>query len=139
MVIVLSNYEEYFIKIFQKEKINFEREKRFKDLKDGLLRFDFYLGYINDKEVIIEIDGEYHFKPIQGRAALLKQQGYDRRKNSYCLANNIELYRIPYWEINNIKKFNNIFKDDFLVKDKWHNDYLISRRRNNDRDNTINL
>lgn len=117
----LSGYEEYFVEIFQKEEILFQREKKFKDLKQGLFRFDFFL---EEEQIIVEVDGEYHFKPIKGRRELMKQQEYDRRKNSYCLANNIILYRVPYWEIHNIKKVNDIFQDKFLVKTRWHNDNL---------------
>lgn len=115
----------HIVKILQKEKINFIREKTFQDLKNRALRFDFYLY---EKNVIIEIDGEYHFKPIRGRAAFLKQTGYDRRKNSYCLANNILLYRIPYWKIKTIKSFNDMLSEDFKVKTKWHNDLLMEGR-----------
>lgn len=121
MVMNLSGYEEYFVEIFQKEGILFQREKRFKDLNQGLFRFDFFL---EEEQIIVEVDGEYHFKPIKGRRELMKQQEYDRRKNSYCLANNIILYRVPYWEIHNIKKVNDIFQDKFLVKTRWHNDNL---------------
>ena len=121
MVMNLSGYEEYFVEIFQKEGILFQREKRFKDLNQGLFRFDFFL---EEEQIIVEVDGEYHFKPIKGRRELMKQQEYDRRKNSYCLANNIILYRVPYWEIHNIKKVSDIFQDKFLVKTRWHNDNL---------------
>ena len=121
MVTNLSGYEEYFVEIFQKEGILFQREKRFKDLNQGLFRFDFFL---EEEQIIVEVDGEYHFKPIKGRRELMKQQEYDRRKNSYCLANNIILYRVPYWEIHNIKKVSDIFQDKFLVKTRWHNDNL---------------
>lgn len=121
----MSDYEEHIVKILLKEKIDFLREKTFRDLKGGLLRFDFY---IKEKNIILEVDGEYHFKPIRGRAAFLKQTGYDRRKNSYCLANNILLYRIPYWEIKTIKSFQDMIKEDFKVKTKWHNDLLMEGR-----------
>lgn len=121
MVMNLSGYEEYFVEIFQKEGILFQREKRFKDLNQGLFRFDFFL---EEEQIIVEVDGEYHFNPIKGRRELMKQQEYDRRKNSYCLANNIILYRVPYWEIHNIKKVSDIFQDKFLVKTRWHNDNL---------------
>ena len=121
MVIKMSSYESYFISLFKKEKINFTREKTYQDLKRGLFRFDFYL---TGREVLVEIDGEQHFKPIYGRQNFLKGQEHDRQKNSYCLAKGIKLYRIPYWEIKNIKKVDDIFNDSFLVKSKWHNDYL---------------
>ena len=58
----------HIIQILQKEKINFIREKTFQDFKNGALRFDFYLY---EKNIIIEVDGEYHFKPIRGRQKFL--------------------------------------------------------------------
>lgn len=120
----MSKYEEQIIVILKHSKIKFQREKTFSDLKHGLFRFDFYIPSLNDRPIIIEVDGEQHFKPIYGRQSFLKGQEHDRRKNSYCLANNIPLYRIPYWEIKNLRTADDIFKDEFLVKTRWHNDYL---------------
>ena len=121
----MSKNEEKIVKILLQEKISFIREKTFQDLKNGKFRFDFYLPKEN---IIIEIDGEQHFKQIKKfqktRQDFLKQQERDRRKNSYCLANNISLYRIPYWEIENINYFKQLIRKDFLVKNKWHNDNL---------------
>lgn len=121
----MSKNEEKIVKILLQEKISFVREKTFQDLKNGKFRFDFYLPKEN---IIIEIDGEQHFKQIKKfqktRQDFLKQQERDRRKNSYCLANNIPLYRVPYWEIKNINCFKQIIKKEFLVKNKWHNDNL---------------
>ena len=125
MVKKMSKNEEKIVKILLQEKISFIREKTFQDLKNGKFRFDFYLPKEN---IIIEIDGEQHFKQIKKfqktRQDFLKQQERDRRKNSYCLANNIPLYRVPYWEIENINCFKQLIKKDFLVKNKWHNDNL---------------
>ena len=118
----MISYENKIVQILRRESIKFEREKTYDDLRRGKYRFDFY---IPEDNILIEVDGQFHFKPILGRAALLKQQEHDRRKNSYCLANNIKLYRIPYWEINNIKKVSDLFNDVFLVKEKFHNDYLV--------------
>ncbi len=117
----MSNYEKYIMEILLKEHINFEREKTFHDLKQGKYRFDFYLP---SEKIILEVDGEYHWKPIRGNRVLLKQQEHDRQKNSYCLANNIPLYRIPYWEIKNIHTFNDILNDEYRVKTKWHLDKI---------------
>lgn len=122
----MSGYESYIISIFKKEKISFIREKTFSDLRNGKFRFDFYIQ--GARPIIVEVDGEQHFKPIYGRQNFLKGQEHDRRKNSYCLANNISLYRIPYWEIKNIKTFSDILQDKFLVKTKWHNDNLTIPR-----------
>lgn len=117
----MSSYEDKIVRILRKGSLRFEREKTFEDLQRGRYRFDFY---IIGRQVLLEVDGEYHWKPIRGRSILLKQQEHDRRKNSYCLAHNIPLYRIPYWEIDNIKKASDLFQDKFLVKSKFHNDML---------------
>lgn len=118
-----SSYEESIIRLLLKHKIKFFREKTFSDLKHGTFRFDFYLT--QPKPILIEIDGQYHFQPIRGRAALLKQQEHDRIKNSWSLAHDIPLYRIPYWEIGNLKTFEDLLQDKFLVRSKWHNDNLV--------------
>lgn len=121
----MSSYEKIVAQLLTKAHLQYQQEKSFSDLKGGLFRFDFYLPYVaSGRPAIIEVDGEYHFKPIRGRNELLKCQGHDRRKNSYCLANNIPLYRIPYWEINNLKTASDCFQSKFLVKSKWHNDQL---------------
>jgi hypothetical protein len=51
--------------------------------------------------------------------------GRDMRKISYCLAHNIPLYIIPYWEIDNIKRAEDLFNPKFLAKDRYknYNDY----------------
>lgn len=120
----MSKYENRVMEILKKEKIFFLREKTFKDLRKGLFRFDFYLPNYCGRAVIVEVDGEQHFKPIYGRQAFLKAQEHDRQKNSYCLANNILLYRIPYWEISNLKSKLDIFREEFIVKNRWHSDKL---------------
>jgi hypothetical protein len=58
VVIKMSNYESYVISILKKEKISFVREKTYKDLRDGLFRFDFYLPNYHGRSVIVEVDGE---------------------------------------------------------------------------------
>ena len=122
----MSKNEEYILNILLKENIKFIREKTFSDLRKGKYRFDFYLPKYN---ICLEIDGEQHFKQVskfqKTKSDFLKQQENDRIKNSYCLANNISLYRIPYWDLNKIKTFNDILNKKYLVKSKWHNDNLI--------------
>ena len=118
-----SSLEEKVITILKKEKIKFQREKTYPDLKFGYYRFDFFLPQYN---LLIEVDGMQHYKFLKvfykKRQDFLKAQERDRRKNSYCLAHNILLYRIPYFEIENIKQFKDIIQDKFLVKTKWHCD-----------------
>ena len=68
----MSKYENKVMEIFKAEKLSFYREKTFKDLKRGLFRFDFYIYNYKGRAVIVEVDGEQHFKPIYGRQAFLK-------------------------------------------------------------------
>lgn len=120
-----SKLEEHIIKVLQKDHIKFEREKTYPDLKSGYYRFDFYLPKYN---YLIEVDGEHHFKYnkkfFDSRTDFLKAKERDRKKNSYCLAHKIPLYRIPFNKVESIQKFEDIIVDEFLVRSKWHNDTL---------------
>ena len=120
----MSKYENRVMELFKRAKLSFYREKTFKDLRKGLFRFDFYLPNVNGAPAIVEVDGEQHFQPIYGRQAFLKGQEHDRQKNSYCLANGVALYRVPYWQIPNLKSIDDIFTEENLVKTRWHNDNL---------------
>lgn len=99
--------------------IKYYKEHAFKDLKGGLYRYDFFIPSMN---CLIEVQGEQHYKPIYGRQAFLKGQGHDRQKISYCLANNLILYCIPFWEINGLKTIADLFQDKFIAKTRWKND-----------------
>ena len=118
-----SSLEEHIISVLKKEKIKFQREKTYPDLKQGWYRYDFFIPSLN---FLIEIDGAQHYKFSKlfhkKRQDFLKAQERDRKKNSYALSHNIPLYRIPYFEIENINTFQDILQDKFLVKDKWHCD-----------------
>lgn len=71
------------------------------------LRFDFYLPNHN---ILIEYDGEQHFKPVDfankgfewANQIFEHNQIKDKIKDCYCKDNNIKLIRIPYWDYNNI-------------------------------------
>ena len=69
-------YENKIMEILKAAKLSFYREKTFQDLKKGLFRFDFYLYNYCGRPVIVEVDGEQHFKPVYGRQAFLK--GYNK-------------------------------------------------------------
>ena len=59
-------------------------------------------------------------------AALLTEveKAFDIKKNSYCLARNIILIRVPYWKIDTLT-FEELFTNqDFVVKNKFHNQIL---------------
>lgn len=122
-----SKGEAKIIDILNKEKIIFEREKTFKDLQHNgvFYRFDFYLPYVEGGPVIIEYEGEQHYKEAWGgRKELLHRQENDRKKNSFCLANQIPLYRIPYWELDKITTAHDLLQPNFKVISKYHNDII---------------
>ena len=122
----MSNLELHILKILTKEKIPLEREKTFSDLRKNKYRYDFFLPKHN---ILLEINGAQHYENIsffyKNRTEFKKAQERDRRKISYALANNIPLYIIPYWEIENIKNFNDIVQKEFLAKSKYHNDNIV--------------
>ena len=116
---------EYLIQqILINNNIKFETEKTISGLNsvnNRPLRFDFYLP---DYNILIEFDGEQHYK----------QSGYttadglyrDMQKNEYCLSHNIKLFRIPYSDISLLESylFQDLFQDKYLVKKINH--YNIS-------------
>lgn len=97
-----SKGEENISKCLKKFKIFFEREKKFKNCRNILeLPFDFYLP---EHKICIEFDGEQHFKEKIGRFDFEKIKINDEIKNNYCSENNIDLIRIPYYDISKIEK-----------------------------------
>lgn len=124
----MSNYELHILKILTKERVVFEREKTFKDLRGGKYRYDFYLPNYRGRAILIEVDGEQHFKQVKHfqktKSDFKKTQEHDRRKNSYALSHNIILIRIPFWEIESINNIDDIFSTNFIVKNKYHNDNI---------------
>lgn len=124
MVIKMSSIgEEKIEQILLKNHIDFIREKTFKDLKNGTYRFDFYLPQYDS---VIEFQGQQHYKFIskffKNRSEFLAAQERDRRKISYCLANQITIYCIPYWELNNIKDVSSLLNSKFKANSRWFND-----------------
>ena len=93
----LSKGEMFISDFFKEHHIDYETQKTFPGCKNKkLLRFDFYLPKNN---IVIEYDGEQHFKPIDyfgGEESfnILKQN--DKLKTNYCNAHNIKLIRFTY-------------------------------------------
>jgi len=75
----------------------------------GILKFDVPVFWDEEKtklRMLIEYDGEQHFKWIKGmmtKKQFESLQINDERKNNYCKNNNIKLLRIPYWDFDNIE------------------------------------
>lgn len=124
----MSEGEKIIAKILTKAKISFEQEKTFYDLKKGRYRYDFYIDNLNGRQVCIEFNGPQHYQMVKQfydsdrlwRAALER----DRAKISYCLANNIDIYIIPYWDQLKLRRRADLFKDEYKAKTRWHNDEI---------------
>lgn len=102
---------EQLIELYLKENnLQYETQYKFEDLiaKNGKqrLRFDFAV-FKNEKFSLIEFDGKQHFGEVEyfgGKEAFETLKYNDNSKNEYCKTNDIELIRIPYYEIDNIEK-----------------------------------
>jgi len=100
-----------------KNNIEFEKEKKFKNLispKNKLLRYDFY---IQSHNLLIEFDGKQHFEKVKWQNDQTDEQVEERYnylvecdnlKNEYADFNKIKLYRIKYTELNNIDNILNV-------------------------------
>lgn len=128
---MMSKGEEKVVEILTKHKIPFEREYSFPGLvgyKQVPLRFDFVI--FNNKHQIlacIDFDGKQHYEFVKffhkTQSGFKKQQEWDRRKNKYCLMHNIPLYRIPYWQLEDLT-FEKIFSPINRVTNKYHIDNI---------------
>lgn len=95
-----SKWELFIADFLQSINVSFKKEKRFNDCRNksgtDMLPFDFYLI---DYNILIEYDGEHHFRPLQhwgGEEKFKTTQENDKIKNNYCNVNNIKLLRLPY-------------------------------------------
>ena len=112
-----SSKGENIVTLFlENNNVEYIMQKTFQDLlgvsEKRHLFYDFYLPTHN---ILIEYDGEFHFKPIiyksdgdnkltKSNNRYLKQLEHDRRKDSYALNNKIKLIRIPFTEKKNINE-----------------------------------
>ena len=74
------------------------------------------------EEKIITILKRGKIKFQKTRKDFLAQKERDRRKISYCLAHKIDLYIIPYWDINKIKSVKDLFRPMYKARSRWHCD-----------------
>ena len=95
-LIKMSKGEDKICDLLNKQRIKFQREKTFSDLKHGLFRYDFYLPDFHGGPAIIEFNGQQHYhyvaKFYKTPRDWRKMQEHDRRKISYALANNIKIF-----------------------------------------------
>ena len=98
---VRSGPEEIIKKYLETNRVAYQRQKQFIKCRDiNPLFFDFYLPEYN---IVIEYDGEFHYRQIGDINDLDGQQRRDAIKTKYCEENDIILLRIPYWEKDNIE------------------------------------
>ena len=125
-----SKGEQKIIDILNRNKIKFEREISFEDLngyKKVPLRFDFGIYRYGKLICLLEMDGKQHYEFVKffhkNLSGFKKQQEWDRRKNKYCLMNNIPLYRVPYWQLEDLT-LEKIFSPINRVTSKYHTDII---------------
>jgi hypothetical protein len=108
-------------------------QHKFKDCKaKRKLPFDISTFKDVDKinlNILIEYDGHQHFYPVnfggmsndKAEKCFKRNQRHDLIKNNYCIANNIPLLRIPYWEFKNIEEI----LVDILINNNMSNEFFI--------------
>lgn len=97
-----------------KLNITYELQKQYNDCRGEHkpLLFDFKIDLNNNYYILLEYDGEQHYKPVKFNGTSDKNADwiynrtlrYDQIKNEYCKKNNIPLIRIPYWNFDNIEE-----------------------------------
>ncbi|MCP1159273.1 zinc-ribbon domain-containing protein [Bacillus infantis] len=89
----------------ESNNISYERQVEYDRLvgfSGKSLRFDFRVTREDGSFFLMEYDGEYHYRCVYEGDDFEKTKEYDKRKNLFCMKNNLELVRIPYWEFNRI-------------------------------------
>ena len=84
--------------------LKYEREVKIGCTHIRELPFDFKIWINDTKFILLEYDGEFHYKPIYGEEYLKKQKENDKIKDDFCKENNITLLRISYLEKENKKE-----------------------------------
>lgn len=98
-----STYERFVADYLIKLGINYEKEKEF--IINGRSHFFDFSISVDGKEVLIEVDGEYHVQShIDDGKRIERNIKSESIKNDYCFKNNIELVRIPYFIKNSLKR-----------------------------------
>ena len=95
-------------KFLQVHNFDYVREFKIKECKyKYLLPFDFAILLKDKIKLLIEYDGEQHYKPIKhfgGEENFQLTRKRDGIKNEYCNKNNIKLLRINYMQENEIEE-----------------------------------
>jgi hypothetical protein len=119
---IISKGEKKISEFLQDNNILYQPQYHFNDCKYiGELRFDFAIfNYDQELIFLLEYDGIQHFEPVDfaGRGNEWAEENFyitqecDKIKNTYCIDNDIKLFRIPYTEYENIETIlNNLIYD----------------------------
>ena len=106
----ISKGEKQLDKILTQYNIPHDSQYTFDDLRgvgNGLLKFDVPVFWDDNKtqlRLLIEYDGEFHYKKIFKNDGYENLKIHDKLKNQYCKKHNIKLLRIPYWDFDNIEE-----------------------------------
>lgn len=112
----VSRYENIFKNFLEKNNFKYIYQYSINQCRDILpLPFDFY---IKDYDILVEIDGEGHYKPCcfnniseENAIKVFKlTKKHDNIKNNFCIKNNKKLIRIPYTMFEN-NSYINFFID----------------------------
>lgn len=116
-----SHGEQKIREILIKNNINFISQKTFNNFyypdTHGKPRFDFFLP---DYNILIEYDGEQHFKPAFNWDTDEKYKQrllHDRIKNEYAWDNNFIIIRIPFIHYNSLTLNDLLINSNFIRKD----------------------
>lgn len=106
---ITSQYEEQVQKILIQNNIDYKKEYTFSDLIGDIgvpLRFDFAIFKNNSLKMLIEIQGQQHYKNVPswgGQEKFDQRKKYDQLKIDYCKLHNIKLKIISYKDNINLK------------------------------------
>lgn len=113
--------------LLEKENIPFEQEKSFSNCKGyrgTRLRFDFYLKHPLFGPTLLEWHGRHHYEYTpyfhKKRDNFNYRRHMDTLKCSYALRQDIPMFVIPYTEYLKIKNFNDLFQEEFRVRQRQH-------------------
>lgn len=110
----ISKGEQLVMKFLENHNYDYIYQKRFNDLKK--FSFDFCIK-LNNKIILLEVQGQQHYEDIEIFDSLEEQKKRDKIKKDYCLANNIPLIEIPYWELKSLDQFLQLKFNDYLKKE----------------------
>lgn len=106
-----SSYEQKTEGWLIENGVEFYKQYKFNDCRDcRALPFDFY---IPSKNIVIEVDGEQHYKE-RSRYYSDVSIRHDSIKDEYCKSNGICLVRVPFSAYNKYNKYKEILSSNIL-------------------------